>query len=76
MISMLFGSIRQIYNDVLLNLFDAIFALNDRMESHLAVLWNSRRMLDLFRSVRGWRGLLQEPNHVGTHDFVSLIYLS
>lgn len=59
----IWGDIRSIYTDELLDSFDAISAHDDKMSGHLSVFRNSKKMRSFGTIIKDWRSLLQDPNH-------------
>lgn len=74
-LDIVWGDIRSIYTDKLLDQFDVISAAEERLSGHLAVFKNSRKMRNFGKSIRGWKTKLQESRHLGVdeHHFTNVI---
>jgi hypothetical protein len=72
-LDVIYGDIRSIYTpDVLTH--DVISTHATTVAGHFALIRNSRRMVNAFRRVRGWRSLLSTAEHRGfdEHHFAHL----
>lgn len=74
-LDVIFGDLRAVYTDDILERYDAISACATRMSGHLAVFRNSEKNRNLFRRIAGWRELLADERHraVDEHHLTRLI---
>jgi len=67
-VDVVYGNIRKFYTDELLNQWDVLSTLNERLSGHFAVLRNTPQLRQAFRRIPNHRALLEQPEYVGIDE--------
>jgi hypothetical protein len=65
-LDVIYGRLREFYNEQLLSLFSAISSHPERVSGHLFLLRNEPALVEAFQLVQDWQTILSDPDH---HSF-------